>query len=133
MYIRWTNYNCPHCGKTWRQRIITSPRLGPERRKCWNCEQLFVTPDSEWPRMSRKQRIAYVLNEQLFAWLFVFGLWVWTAFIVAETLSGRLEWIGIGFLVVVAPLLLGKWLSISLSKRRVAKESSNAIIVGSGH
>jgi hypothetical protein len=83
--------------------------------------------------MSRKQRIAYVLNEQLFAWLFVFGLWVWTAFIVAETLSGRLEWIGIGFLVVVAPLLLGKWLSISLSKRRVAKESSNAIIVGSGH
>jgi predicted RNA-binding Zn-ribbon protein involved in translation (DUF1610 family) len=63
MYIRWTTYRCPSCNARWRSRIVTSPRVGRENRKCRSCGFVFRTPDKEWQHMTTGQRVGYFLNE----------------------------------------------------------------------
>jgi len=58
MYIRWTMYHCPSCGKQWKSRVVTSPRVGPEYHRC-SCGYSFRTSDKEWGHMTKGQRIEY--------------------------------------------------------------------------
>src|SRR5229473_222666 len=74
MYIRWTSYSCPSCGAHTESRIVSSPRVGVENRKCEKCGFSYRTPDREWNNMTKGQRIGYFLSEWTIGWLFLFIL-----------------------------------------------------------
>src|SRR5882762_874121 len=74
MYLRWTSYSCPSCGTHTESRIVSSPRVGLEYRKCGKCGSTYQTPDKEWQHMTSGQRLGYFLSEWAVAWLGIFIL-----------------------------------------------------------
>jgi hypothetical protein len=63
MYLRWVTYRCPSCNTRTESRIVTSPRVGVEFRKCRSCDSVYRTTDREWTHMTTGQRVGYFLNE----------------------------------------------------------------------
>jgi hypothetical protein len=131
MYIRWTNFKCPHCGSTWSSRVVSAPRPGKEMRVCSSCGQQFKTHDVEWQHMTTKQKLGYLLNEWMVAWLLLYALIVFGSFKIGDaprTLSDYREKAQV-FLIVtgvmLGPFAVVKWLRIYLSKQRTHQLSAN--------
>ena len=63
MYVRWTNFKCPSCNSSLESRVVSSPRVNVEYKKCRSCGFTYRTPDKEWRHMTKGQRVGYFLNE----------------------------------------------------------------------
>jgi hypothetical protein len=100
-----------------------APRPDKERRTCSSCNREFKTHDIEWAHMAKKQKIGYLLNEWMVAWLLFYA--VILAFVVSGfwrdvTLSAYAEGaITILFVsaVMLGPFVVVKWLTIRRSKQ----------------
>lgn len=129
MYIRWTSFKCPFCSATWDSRIVSAPRPDKESRTCSNCSREFRTHDIEWLHMTTKQKLGYVLNEWMIAWLLFYAMVVAipivgiaTAKSVTDALDAA-EFFVIGTAVMLGPFALVKWLTIRRSKRRTLENT----------
>ena len=74
MYLRWTSYSCPACGAHTESRVVSSPRVGLEYKKCRKCGATYRTPDREWQNMTVGQRRDYFLSEWTVGWIGLFVL-----------------------------------------------------------
>lgn len=124
MYIRWTSFKCPHCGKTWDARVVSAPRPDKEVRLCSGCDQQFRTHDIEWQHMTAKQKAGYLFNEWMIAWLLFYAMIVAVSLgmldrarTAADYLNGAVVFL-IVTSVMLGPFALTKWLRIRRSKRR---------------
>ena len=62
IFVRWTSYQCPSCGKVFRRDFWPSnTKLGPAVRTCANCGVTFDDGSREWPELPfpRKVRILF--------------------------------------------------------------------------
>ena len=87
MYVRYTTYRCPSCNARIGDRIVTSPRVGLEYKKCRSCGHVYRTPNIEWQHMTTGQRRDYFLNKWAVA---VIGLFILTA--VGAYYSDKSDW-----------------------------------------
>ena len=136
MYIRWTNFNCPFCSTTWTSRIVSAPRPDKEFRTCSKCNREFKTHDIEWAHMARRQKVGYVLNEWMAAWLFFYAMLVLVMVAIgsdhATTLTDYLVEAAIMLAVATVmfgPILAVKWLTIRRSKQRTLATDATAAYV----
>jgi predicted RNA-binding Zn-ribbon protein involved in translation (DUF1610 family) len=74
MGLRWASYRCPSCGAHLESRMINSPRVGLEYKKCGKCGAEYRTPDREWQNMKTGQRVSYFVSEWTVGWIGVFIL-----------------------------------------------------------
>lgn len=137
MYIRWTNFQCPSCNTTWASRIVSAPRPEQELRTCSKCGREFRTHDIEWLHMTAKQKVGYVLNEWMIAWLLFYAMVILVAQgIVLEDARTVADYLtSATILMVVTAIMLGpfalvKWLTIRRSKRRIESALSSAHTAG---
>jgi sensor c-di-GMP phosphodiesterase-like protein len=129
MYIRWTSFKCPFCSTTWDSRIVSAPRPDKESRTCSSCSREFRTHDIEWLHMTTKQKLGYVLNEWMIAWLLFYAMVVAipivgiaTAKSVTDALDAA-EFFVVGTAIMLGPFALVKWLTIRRSKRRTLENA----------
>jgi hypothetical protein len=71
MYVRWTTYSCPSCGREFQSRVVSAPRVGLEFRNCV-CGFTHKTGDIEWQRMRLGQRVEYFLSIWIGCWILFF-------------------------------------------------------------
>ncbi len=118
MYIRWTNFSCPNCGRVWARRIVSAPRVGRELHTCSKCGKEFRTHDLEWLHMTRSQRMSYLFSEWLVGWLIFYALF----FIIVPGSDNELDVVlyllGVG-VVMFSPYVLARYISIRRSNNRV--------------
>ena len=118
MYVRWTTFKCPSCNSSLESRVVTSPRVNVEFKKCRSCGFTYRTPDKEWQHMSKGQRIGYFLNEWAVA---VLGLSLLCAAIFYKTDWQASVWaVGIG-VACCAPFWLWKLFKV---RRSIARTSA---------
>jgi len=118
MYVRWTTYRCPSCNARTETRMISSPRVGVEYKKCKSCGSSYRTPDIEWPHMTTGQRVGYFLNEWAVA---ILGISVVCAGMVFY--ADKSDWrvpaaivlVGVG---ICLPFWLWKWFAVRRSIER---------------
>jgi predicted RNA-binding Zn-ribbon protein involved in translation (DUF1610 family) len=140
--IRYTTFNCPHCGKHWTDRLVSSPAVGPEWVTCKKCKTPFRTPDIEWDHMARGEKAAYLFRETTIACLIFCGIFLAAGLAMAldsayskqEQREGAVWVIGIT-IVMLLPSTVGKWWAIRRSQRRVAasheKKQEESLVVTS--
>jgi hypothetical protein len=117
MYIGWTSYTCPSCSAHIESRIVSSPRVGPERKACSRCGFSYRTPDLEWRNMNTSKRLGYFLSEWTVGWLGFFAL---AGFLLVQETPhwlGALEGLGIG-MACCTPLWLWKVRKVKQSLQR---------------
>jgi hypothetical protein len=118
MYLRWTNFKCPHCATSWASRVVSAPRVGIEVRTCNNCGREFFSHDREWAHMTRGQKRGYLVSEWVIAWLLFYGL----LFIMVpgsdDKMGTVLILLGLGA-VMFSPLVVARAVAIRKSNGRI--------------
>jgi hypothetical protein len=125
--IHYTRFDCPHCGKHWTDRVVTSPTVAPEWVTCKKCKTPFRTPDIEWDHMTRGEKAGYLFRESTIGWILFCGIFFAAGMAMAldssyskqEQREGAAWVVGIT-VVMLLPITLGKWWAINRSKKRVA-------------
>ncbi len=118
MYVRWTNFKCPSCNSSLESRVVSSPRVNVEHKKCRSCGFTYRTPDKEWQHMTRGQRVGYFLNEWAVA---VLGLSLLCAALFYKTDWQASIWaVGIG-VACCTPFWLWK---LFMVRRSIARTSA---------
>jgi hypothetical protein len=122
MYVRWTTYRCPSCNARTGTRMISSPRVGVEYKKCGKCGASYRTPDVEWPHMTTGQRLGYFLNEWTVALLGIL-LVVAGAIVYADRSEWQTSvWLVLGGIACCLPF----WLWKSFAVRRSIERTNTA-------
>src|SRR6266545_4287902 len=103
MYIRWNNFKCPHCGKTWACRVVSAPRVGRELRTCSSCGMQFTSHDREWAHMTRGQKLGYLVSEWVVGWLLFYALLFSSVLVSDNKMEAVFVLLGVG-VVVFAPI-----------------------------
>jgi hypothetical protein len=117
MHVQVTSYNCPACGKSFKSRVVNSPRATPAYRVC-KCGAKHLTPNLQWSSMKKNQKMEYFLSVWLVGWLLVFGsvagLAVWSGdFVSALMILG-------GGVICCLPSWLLKWMRVKYSVSRTS-------------
>ena len=120
MYVRWKIYSCPSCGKEFKSRIVTAPRVGLEYEIC-SCGCSFRTTDKEWHNMNRGQRIEYFLSIWIGCWLVFFA--ACGAACTDERWLGSLYGLAVG-LICASPFVLWKLWQVKKSIGRTSPTTS---------
>jgi hypothetical protein len=81
--------------------------------------------DIEWAHMARRQKIGYVLNEWIVAWLFFYAMLVFVMVAIGSDHATKLTNYLVEAAIILAvatvmfgPILTVKWLTIRRSKQR---------------
>ncbi len=121
MYVRWTTYRCPSCTARTESRLVTSPRVGIEYRKCRSCGSTYRTPDREWQHMTTGQRVGYFLNEWAVA---IIGLSILFAILIYYADKSDLQ-ISAGLVAVSIACCVPFWLwKYSLVRRSITRTTT---------
>jgi len=60
IFLRWTVYKCPHCGRIFRRDFWPrNVRLGPGEHVCKNCGKVFDYDSREWPELHLLRKLRF--------------------------------------------------------------------------
>ena len=132
MYIRWTKFSCPHCGRVFERSLSNKPvRVGPGLRVCAskNCGRTFQDGSKEWPQLTKTERVLFLLppGAQILLGVgllsIILPLWIWwpdVSFVDLEIMTPIISF----FLIPVGVIILFRWKKIASSEERHFRTSA---------
>jgi hypothetical protein len=68
IFLRWTSYGCPHCGRTFRRDFWQyNVWLGSGKRVCRQCGKFFDDGTREWPDLPLAKKLRFLFPPLLVA------------------------------------------------------------------
>jgi hypothetical protein len=68
IFLRWTSYSCPHCGRTFRRDFWQyNVGLGSGKRVCRQCGKFFDDGTREWPDLPSAKKLRFLFPPLLVA------------------------------------------------------------------